>query len=38
MKISLVLNGIDAIGNATGTWIDRIPFTPERVWQALAAE
>jgi putative selenate reductase molybdopterin-binding subunit len=26
-----------AIGNATGTWIDAIPFTPERVWRALNA-
>ncbi|MBE2239963.1 MAG: xanthine dehydrogenase family protein [Caldilineaceae bacterium] len=26
-----------AIHNATGLWIDELPFTPERVWQALAA-
>jgi putative selenate reductase molybdopterin-binding subunit len=26
-----------AIGNATGVWIDAIPFTPERVWRALNA-
>ncbi|MBT8217169.1 MAG: molybdopterin-dependent oxidoreductase [Acidimicrobiia bacterium] len=25
----------NAIGDATGTWINRIPFTPERVWRAL---
>lgn len=24
-----------AIHDATGVWIERIPFTPERVWQAL---
>ncbi len=27
----------NAIANATGARIDRIPFTPERVWQALQA-
>ena len=27
-----------AIGNATGTWINQIPFTPERVWKALQAD
>ena len=25
----------NAIFNATGTQIDNLPFTPERVWQAL---
>jgi putative selenate reductase molybdopterin-binding subunit len=25
----------NAIGNATDVWINNIPFTPERVWQAL---
>jgi putative selenate reductase molybdopterin-binding subunit len=25
----------NAIGNATDVWINSIPFTPERVWQAL---
>jgi len=25
----------NAIGQATGTWIDAIPFTPERVWRAM---
>ncbi|MCP4247607.1 MAG: xanthine dehydrogenase family protein molybdopterin-binding subunit, partial [bacterium] len=25
----------NAIGNATGAWINQIPFTPERVWRAL---
>jgi putative selenate reductase molybdopterin-binding subunit len=24
-----------AIHDATGVWIRRIPYTPERVWQAL---
>jgi putative selenate reductase molybdopterin-binding subunit len=28
----------NAIGDATGTWINQIPFTPERVWQALQAD
>ncbi len=27
----------NAIGNATGAWINQIPFTPERVWRALSA-
>ena len=27
----------NAIGNATDVWINSIPFTPERVWQALHA-
>jgi CO/xanthine dehydrogenase Mo-binding subunit len=26
-----------AIHNATGVWIDRLPYTPERVWAALRA-
>jgi putative selenate reductase molybdopterin-binding subunit len=24
-----------AIHDATGVWIEQIPFTPERVWRAL---
>ncbi len=24
-----------AIHNATGVWMDELPFTPERVWRAL---
>ena len=24
-----------AIANATGVWLDSLPYTPERVWQAL---
>ena len=28
----------NAIGDATGAWINQIPFTPERVWQALRAD
>jgi putative selenate reductase molybdopterin-binding subunit len=27
-----------AIHDATGVWIRRIPFTPERVWRALRAD
>jgi putative selenate reductase molybdopterin-binding subunit len=27
-----------AIHNATGVWLNQIPFTPERVWKALNAE
>jgi putative selenate reductase molybdopterin-binding subunit len=27
----------DAIHDATGVWIREVPFTPERVWQALRA-
>ncbi len=27
----------NAIGDATGVWIDSIPFTPERVWRAINA-
>ncbi|MCB0146140.1 MAG: xanthine dehydrogenase family protein molybdopterin-binding subunit, partial [Caldilineaceae bacterium] len=26
-----------AIHDATGLWLDELPFTPERVWKALAA-
>ena len=28
----------NAIGNATGVWINQIPFTPERVWHALQGD
>jgi putative selenate reductase molybdopterin-binding subunit len=27
----------DAIHDATGVWVRQVPFTPERVWQALQA-
>ncbi|NJN82367.1 MAG: hypothetical protein HC802_08890 [Caldilineaceae bacterium] len=27
-----------AIHDATGVWLDRLPFTPERVWRALRDE
>ena len=27
-----------AIHAATGVWLDELPFTPERVWQALQAK
>ena len=26
-----------AIHDATGLWLDELPFTPERVWKAMAA-
>jgi CO/xanthine dehydrogenase Mo-binding subunit len=29
---------VAAIHDATGRWIDRLPCTPERVWQALTGD